>query len=180
MIKTVRAKPSAEGPNPVGSRPRHQVLQGNHLPQPCRIILAARSPHRACLKTRKAPEVSLQGAVGLNLPSSPRPLIVVAKCWSTGQFRRVSPAVSLLSKHLGHISPEPGPAAAAGRRDALGRVRHSLARVDLSRLAKRPRIGLALIRRARPRPSGGEEDGISAACTEVMCGDHLPPCCVVP
>jgi hypothetical protein len=93
-----------------------------------------------------------------------------------------------MKAHPGPLAHRPGPLHGflaktgldLGRRDALGRVRHSLARVDLSRLAKRPRIGLALIRRARPRPSGGEEDGISAACTEVMCGDHLPPCCVVP
>jgi hypothetical protein len=35
-------------------------------------------------------------------------------------------------------------------------------------------------RRTRPRPSSGEEDGISAACPEAMCGDHLPRCCAGP
>src|ERR1035437_7988402 len=38
------------------------------------------------------------------------------------------------------------------------------------------RSGSALTRRTRPRLSSGEEDGISAACPEAMCGDHLPRC----
>ena len=46
--------------------------------------------------------------------------------------------------------------------------------------AARPRSGSALTRRTRPRISSGKEDGISAACPEAMCGDHLPRCCAVP
>ena len=42
------------------------------------------------------------------------------------------------------------------------------------------RSGSAWTRRTRPRLSSGEEDGISAACPEAMCGDHLPRCCAVP
>jgi hypothetical protein len=51
---------------------------------------------------------------------------------------------------------------------------------DLSRLAERPRSGSAMTRRTRPRPSSGEEDGISAACPEAMCGDQFLRCCAVP
>jgi hypothetical protein len=48
---------------------------------------------------------------------------------------------------------------------------------SLTRLAARVS---AVTRRTRPRPSSGEEDGISAACPEAMCGDHLPRCCAGP